>query len=169
MQPISFNFTIEKPVYIVKVNNINLSIKQGQAYILQKKVTVDLSNGERSDRDVIWNTTNVDTTKAGTYTFNGTVEGYDAKVGLTLNINLDYNYLVKPSIVIAELSWDSYFYKDMSLDARRLGIAKKGTKVQIIMDKSYEWYYIRTKEGKYGWIKGNTLKIPKDTETNTKK
>ena len=36
MQPISFQFTIETPVYIVKSNNINLSIKQGQAYTLQR-------------------------------------------------------------------------------------------------------------------------------------
>ncbi|MBZ9686215.1 L,D-transpeptidase family protein [Clostridium estertheticum] len=167
--PISFKFTIERPVYIVKVNNINLSVKQGQAFTLQEKVTVDLSNGGRVDKGVLWNTTNVDTTKAGTYTFEGNVEGYDDKVSLTLNIIIDYNYLVKPSIVVAELTWDSYFYNDMSLYSQRLGIAKKGSKVEIIVDKSFEWYYIRTKEGKYGWLKRNTLIIPKDPETNTKK
>lgn len=169
MQPVSFKFTIQKPVYIVKVNNINLSIKQGQAYTLQKKVTVDLSNGERRDRDVVWDTKSVDTTEAGTYTFEGSVEGYETKVRVTLNIILDYNYLVKPSVVNAELSWDSYYYNDMSLYSRRLGIAKKGNKVEIIKDKAREWYYIRTKDGKYGWIKGSALIIPRDPETNIKK
>jgi len=50
----SIKFVIESPVYISKVNNINLFIKKGQPYVHQKKVTVDLSNGIRRDRDVIW-------------------------------------------------------------------------------------------------------------------
>jgi hypothetical protein len=168
-QPVSFKFIIETPVYIVKSNNINLSIKQGQAFKLQKKVTVDLSNGDRTDRDVVWDREAIDTTKTGTYAFKGTVEGYDTKIDLTLNVILDYNYLVKPSIVMAELSWDSYFYNDMSLQAKRLGTVKKGTKVEVIKDKGYQWYYIKTKEGSYGWVKGNALIIPKEPVTNAKK
>ena len=62
-QPDSFKFIIENPVYIVKSNNINLSIKQGQAFKFQKKVTVDLSNGERRDRDVLWDSETINTTK----------------------------------------------------------------------------------------------------------
>lgn len=169
MQPVNFQFIIETPVYIIKANNINLSIKQGQAYTLQKKVTVDYSNGERRDRDVIWSPATIDTTKAGIYTFKGTVEGYDTKIDLTLNVTFDHDYLVKPSIVMAELSWDSYFYDDKSLNAKKLGIVKKGDKVEIIKDKGYLWYYVKTKEGSYGWIKGNTLIIPKDFITNATK
>lgn len=168
-QPVSFKFIIENPVYIVNANNINLSIKQGQAFTFQNKVTVDLSNGERSDRDVVWDSKAINTTKTGTYTFKGTVEGYDSKINLTVNVILDYNYLIKPSIVMAELNWDSYFYNDMSLKSKRLGMLKKGSKVEVIRDKSYQWYYIRSKEGTCGWISATALIISKDPVTNTSK
>ncbi|MCB2289735.1 L,D-transpeptidase family protein [Clostridium sp. CS001] len=168
-QPVSFKFIIENPVYIVNANNINLSIKQGQAFTFQKKVTVDLSNGEKNDRDVVWDSIAIDTTKVGTYNFKGTVEGYDSKINLTVNVMLDYNYLVKPSIVTAELNWDSYFYNDMSLKSKKLGMIKKGSKVEVIRDKSYQWYYIRSKEGTCGWISATALIISKDPVTNTSK
>jgi lipoprotein-anchoring transpeptidase ErfK/SrfK/small nuclear ribonucleoprotein (snRNP)-like protein len=166
-QPISFQFKIETPVYIVNSKDINLTLKQGQAYTLQKKVTVELSNGEKTDKDVVWSPSIIDTTKTGTYTFKGTVEGYDTNINLTLNIVLDYNYLVKPSIVMAALSVDSYFYADMSLDSKKLGSVKKTDKVEVVKDKGYQWYYIKSKEGSYGWVKANTIIIPKDPATNT--
>ena len=165
----SIKFIIESPVYIVKINDINLFIKKGQPYTHQKKVTVDFSNGIRRDRDVIWDVVNVDTTKVGIYTFKGKVAGYESEVSLTLTVWVDYNELVKASPVIATISWDSPLYKDMSTKSNKLALVEKASKVEIIRDVEYKWYYIKTKAGQYGWISANNLIIPKDPITNTKR
>ncbi|MCB2310242.1 Ig-like domain-containing protein [Clostridium tagluense] len=166
----SIMFVIEKPVSILKVNNINLSIKQGQAYIPQKKVTVDLSNGMRQDKDVIWDSSIVDTTKVGIHTLKGKVEGYESEVILTLTIlkiEVNYNDLVKASPVIATISRDSDLYAQMSTKSNKLALAKKGVKVEVIKDSGYKWYYIKTNVGKYGWVEADSLIIPNDPKTNT--
>lgn len=167
---VSKMFVIGKPVYIVKVNNINLSIKQGQAYVPQKKVTVDLSDGTKQDRDVVWDISTVDTTEVGTHILKGKVEGYESEVKLTLTTlkaAVDYNKLVKDSPVIAKLSQNSDLYKDMSTKSNKLALLKKGSNVEIIRDRAYKWYYIKTNEGKYGWVQPYNLIIPKDPATNT--
>ncbi|MBZ9633900.1 L,D-transpeptidase family protein [Clostridium sp. FP1] len=166
----SIMFVIEKPVSILKVNNINLSIKQGQAYIPQKKVTVDLSNGIRQDKDVIWDSSIVDTTKVGIHTLKGKVEGYESEVILTLTIlkiEVNYNDLVKASPVIATISRDSDLYAQMSTKSNKLALVKKGIKVEVIKDSGYKWYYIKTNVGKYGWVEAYSLIIPNDPKTNT--
>lgn len=166
----SIMFVIEKPVSILKVNNINLSIKQGQAYIPQKKVTVDLSNGIRQDKDVIWDSSIVDTTKVGIRTLKGKVEGYESEVILTLTIlkiEVNYNDLVKASPVIATISRNSDLYAQMSTKSNKLSLVKKGIKVEVIKDSGYKWYYIKTNVGKYGWVEADTLIIPSDPKTNT--
>lgn len=163
----SIKFVIESPVYIAKVNNINLFVKKGQPYTHQKKVTVDLSNGIRRDKDVVWDRSFVDTSKVGIYIFKGKVEGYEPEVILTLAVVVDYNELVKASPVIAQLQRDSGLYEEMSIKSNKLELVKKGSKVEIIRDKKYKWYYIKTAVGKYGWIEADSLIIPKDPATNT--
>lgn len=160
-------FVIESPVYITKINNINISVKKGQPYTCQKKVTVDLSNGVRRDRDVIWDSTIVDTTKAGVHIFKGKVEGYESEVTLTITVVADYDKLIKPSPVIAQLQWDSGLYTEMSIKSDKLETIGKGKKVEIIRDVKYMWYYAKTDGGKYGWIEADNLIIPKDPVTNT--
>lgn len=165
-QGASIKFVIENPVYISKVNNINLFIKKGQPYTLQKKVTVDLSNGIRRDRDVIWDSSIVDTSKVGVYIFKGKVEGYALEVILTLTVGVDYNELVKASPVKAKLQWDSNLYEEMSIKSNKIASAQKGDKVEIIKDREYKWYYIKTDDGEYGWTEADNLIIPEDPATN---
>ena len=163
---INIKFFIEDPVYITKVNNINLLIKKGQPYAHQKKVTVDLSNGIREDRDVIWEDSIVDVGKVGVYIFKGKVEGYEGEVILTLTVGVDYEELIKPSPVIAKLQWDSELYEEMSLKSNKVASLKKGTKVEVIRDKAYQWYYIKDGDGNCGWVEGGDLVIPEDPQTN---
>lgn len=162
----SIKFVIENPVYISKVNNINLFIKKGQSYTHQKKVTVDLSNGVRQDRDVIWDSNIVDTSKVGVYIFKGKVAGYEGEVILTLTIGVDYNELVKASVVMAKLRWNSSLYKEMSIKSNKIADIKKGGTVEVIKDREYKWYYIKTDDGKYGWTEAENLIIPEDPATN---
>lgn len=115
--PVSISFVIEEPVYIASIKNINLSIKEGQAFTPPKKVSVDLSNGKQEDRDIVWNSNIVDTTKPGIKILTGKVEGYKSEISLTLTIlkvEINYNELVKASIVIAEQGRDTTLYNDMT-------------------------------------------------------
>jgi hypothetical protein len=128
---------------------------------------VDLSNGIRVDKNVIWDNSIVDTTKIGVYILKGKVEGYESEVILTVTVGVDYNKLVKDSPVIAVLSRDSDLYKEMSIKSNKLELIKKGKKVEIIRDEKYNWYYIKTDMGKYGWVEAYNLIIPEDPATNT--
>jgi lipoprotein-anchoring transpeptidase ErfK/SrfK len=160
-------FVIESPVHIARINNINLCVKKGQPYMKQKKATVDLSNGVRVDRDVIWDNTMVDTTKAGVYILKGKVEGYEPEVILNVTVVADYDKLIKPSPVIAKLQYNSGLYKEMSIKSNRLEIIEKGRTVEVIRDVEYKWYYVKINKEKYGWIEAKNLIIPKDPTTNT--
>lgn len=66
------------------IDNIRASVKQGETYTLPATVTAKGYDGKLSEVPVVWNATSVDTTKGGTQTFEGTVEGYDGKVILSL-------------------------------------------------------------------------------------
>jgi lipoprotein-anchoring transpeptidase ErfK/SrfK len=168
-KPASIMFVIGNPVYIAKVNNINLSINEGQAYTPQKTVTVDYNNGVRQQIAVIWDKTTIDTTKPGVYILKGKVIGYESQVTLTLKVlkaPINYDQLVKASPVIAVVPWDSNLYKGMATSSGSLALIKKGTKVEVIRDVKYKWYYIKTSAGKYGWIESGNLTIPKDPATN---
>ncbi|HEX2925573.1 MAG TPA: leucine-rich repeat domain-containing protein, partial [Ruminiclostridium sp.] len=66
------------------IDNIRASVKQGDTYALPQTVTAKVYDGTVREVPVVWNTASVDTSVGGTQTFEGTVEGYDGKVILTL-------------------------------------------------------------------------------------
>lgn len=73
---------------------------------------------------------------------------------------------VKETIVFAEIIMDSPYYTDYTNNKKRIGSFKKGEKVEIIKDRSYKWYFVKSEEGKKGWVSKNCLSIPDDPETN---
>ncbi|TCS78940.1 L,D-transpeptidase family protein [Tepidibacillus fermentans] len=89
--------------------------------------------------------------------------------GQSTPIKVDVRTLVKPSIVTATLKGNSYLYSSQSTRSKKLQYLKKGEKVEVIKDKAYRWYYIKTSKGKVGWIPGQLLSIPKDPPTNTQR
>lgn len=78
--------TKEANVFIIFVDNIAQEVIQGDSYVLQSTVKAYLSNGSMREMPVSWNAQSVDTSKAGTYVYEGTIEGYSDKVTLKLTV-----------------------------------------------------------------------------------
>lgn len=93
----TFNGTLENTDKVVKVTlnvvtiasigNINYTINLNDKYSLPSKVTAKMTDGSTREIDVTWNPSSVDTSKPGNYSYEGTVNEYNRKVKLTLNIN----------------------------------------------------------------------------------
>lgn len=67
-----------------------------------------------------------------------------------------------PSPVYATVPRGSILYN--SCNGRAIDLIVSGSKVEIIKDRSRQWYYIRCKN-KLGWVKGESLNIPPDSAT----
>jgi mannan endo-1,4-beta-mannosidase len=76
-----------KAVSITSIDNITESVEQGQAFALPSKVSANYSDGTKKEVDVAWIPPSVDTSNAGTFTFKGSVDGYEKQVTLTLTVN----------------------------------------------------------------------------------
>lgn len=73
----------EEPVYI---NDIVENIKKGDNYSFPSKVIVVTDKGEEKEVDIVWDNNELDTSKAGAYTFIGTIVGRAIKVNLLINV-----------------------------------------------------------------------------------
>ncbi|MCX7883899.1 MAG: Ig-like domain-containing protein [Caloramator sp.] len=71
---------------IVEASDINVEINEDDGYELPKTVKVKLSNGTSREVFVKWNVDKVDTSKPGTYTFFGDIDGYKDKVKLNIKV-----------------------------------------------------------------------------------
>jgi tetratricopeptide (TPR) repeat protein len=74
---------------ITSIENINKTIKQNDKYSLPSKLTTKMTDGSTREVEVTWSPSGVDTRKAGTYSYEGTISGYSNKIKLTLNITAD--------------------------------------------------------------------------------
>ncbi|MDT8717367.1 Ig-like domain-containing protein [Clostridium sp. 19966] len=75
-----------QPATISNIDDINANVETGEAYALPSKVAATYSDGSKADTAVTWSPEIADTSKAGTYIFQGTVAGYDKKITLTLTV-----------------------------------------------------------------------------------
>lgn len=80
---------ISSNLKVIAVDDINTTILQNEVYNLPTKLNATISDGTKKDLTVTWNTESIDTSKTGTYIFEGSIKGYDNKVKLTLNITDD--------------------------------------------------------------------------------
>lgn len=78
---------INKNPTISSAEDINTTIKQNDKFDLPNVVNVNLSNGTATKIGVQWDKYPKETSTPGTYTFYGTIPGYQKKVCLTLTIN----------------------------------------------------------------------------------
>lgn len=78
-------------VGIAAIGNINVSKNQNDKYSLPSKVTAKMTDGSTRQLDVVWNPSKADTSKAGSYTYLGVVNGYSEKVKLALNVKAKQN------------------------------------------------------------------------------
>lgn len=75
---------------VSKINNISATVNQGSSYSLPSTVQATMSDSSSKSVSVTWDK-QVDTSKSGTFTFNGTVNGYSGNVKLTLTVNASNN------------------------------------------------------------------------------
>lgn len=73
-----------KDATITSIQDISANISIGGEYALPTNVQATMSNGSTKTVGVVWDSNSVDSSKEGTYTYKGTVAGYNKQVILTL-------------------------------------------------------------------------------------
>ena len=83
--------------YITGINDINVTIKQNEKYVLPTTVSATYSDKTQKNLAVTWNVKSISTGTVGTFTYTGTVAGYAKKITLKLNI-------IMPKLTVQEIS-----------------------------------------------------------------
>lgn len=68
------------------LKDINVKVKKGDSYNLPAIVQGTMEDDSSQYFGVTWDKTTIDTSTIGTYTFSGTVDGYDSKVNITVEV-----------------------------------------------------------------------------------
>lgn len=71
---------------IVAIKDLNVSAYMNQSYTLPATVDAAMSNKTTQKVAVVWNPRTAETPQNGTFTYKGTVKGYDKQVSLTLKV-----------------------------------------------------------------------------------
>lgn len=102
----SFTMNFKTVSQVTNVDDMNVSIRQGDSYTLPDIVTATLADGSVKQIGVVWNK-NVNTEDPpGTYTYQGSVAGYDKPVNLNVTIrpsNKDVESVASTSMWIWQL------------------------------------------------------------------
>ncbi|MHC1681746.1 MAG: Ig-like domain-containing protein [Clostridiaceae bacterium] len=137
-----------------EVITIEKTLYQNNSYILQNTVSLKLNNLEDINNATIkWNNTNVDTSKAGTFTYDGVIEQYGRSVKLILNV---LPIVKEKKIGIIKDVYESNGKRYVKVDevefyvgdkALQEGLKDKSDKVYFEDGKYhiYDSYYIRNK------------------------
>ena len=90
-----------------------------------------------------------------------------ATLGHASSENLgDFDVLFRDGVVYASVIQDTPAYNDYSNGRQRIGEFSHGEIVEIVRDRAFEWYLIKSENGKEGWVSAQSLSIPEDPETN---
>lgn len=81
--------TVTAQKYIKSIADIKVSVTQKYNYTLPSTVTAVMNDGSVRQAAVTWNPSKADTSKPGTFKFQGTVQGYSSKAILTLTVTQD--------------------------------------------------------------------------------
>ncbi|WP_411679076.1 cell wall-binding repeat-containing protein [Clostridium thailandense] len=74
-------------ITVKTVQDVRVSIKKGEAYSFPGAVQAEMEDESTQYFTVTWDKTNLDTSKAGTYSFYGTIDGYTNKVKLIVEVS----------------------------------------------------------------------------------
>lgn len=108
--PVSLNFKTQAAqtpvaVTITGIDDINVSINKGDSYKLPDQVTANMSDGSKKQVSVTWDKAFDSSLAAGTYTYEGSVSGYDKKVNLKLTINSQTTPITVKNKTDATFAW----------------------------------------------------------------
>ncbi len=80
---------------------------------------------------------------------------------------LDLTELIKDTVVYANVVQDTAAFNDYSAGRKRVGEFKRGDVVEVVRDRGFEWYLVKSEDGEEGWVSVESLWIPNDPDTNT--
>ncbi|KAJ49866.1 N-acetylmuramoyl-L-alanine amidase [Clostridium tetanomorphum] len=88
--------TGQDDIKFISAEDVIHNITEGDNYTLPKTVKVKNKNGQVVDAEITWNNTSINTSKAGTYSYTGNVQGLKGTVNLTLLVTSkgDSRYVV---------------------------------------------------------------------------
>ncbi|MBC2580174.1 cell wall-binding repeat-containing protein [Clostridium sp. DJ247] len=86
-----------KDTDIASIDDVSVDTELNSNYELPASVKAVLLNGTTTDAAITWDESAIDTSKIGTYKFNGTVKDYNKDVTLNLNV-VDTNTLEKGNL-----------------------------------------------------------------------
>lgn len=138
------------------INDKELSIFKDDAYTLPEALPAIMLDGIKRDFMVKWDKTEVDTSKIGTYTYKGTVEGYYRRITLVLTVNLrdisdsilkisDLNIKITPAtkyLLINEYKLDSNGKPSDKCKAKEISVDKYIENKKIYLRQGPGKYYI---------------------------
>lgn len=73
---------------------------------------------------------------------------------------------IQATIIYAEITKDTVSYDNYTQNKKKIGQFYQGEVVELIRDRSFEWYFVQAEDGRQGWISVDSLTIPEDPETN---
>lgn len=74
---------------------------------------------------------------------------------------------VQSSLIYVKITKPAAFYSDYGVNKRKLGEFHQDQVVELIRDRGYQWYLVKSQDGKIGWVVSDNIEIPQDPETNT--
>ena len=79
---------------------------------------------------------------------------------------LDLAELIRDTVIYANVTKDTPAFDGYGNGRKRIGQFQSGEVVEIVRDRAFEWYLVRSENGKEGWVSVESLWIPLDPETN---
>lgn len=76
-----------KNLTISSIKDLSAAVVEGNSFALPLNIPAAMSDGSSKKVNVIWNSNIVDTSRTGTYSYQGTVAGYGKPVNLTLVVS----------------------------------------------------------------------------------
>lgn len=145
-EPVRMRFLTKKN-YITTVSDITEVTSQGSRYDFPEKLEATMSDGTTIKIPVKWNIELADTSKSGTYSFEGKIEGYPRIITLTLIINKriipqkDFKVVIDPAgganIKSSSVGPTGINEKDVNLAiALKLGNLLKGKGISVVYTRN---------------------------------
>jgi putative cell wall-binding protein len=160
------------PAQIMSVGDLAQTIQSKQKYTLPETVIATLDNGALTEVRVAWGLVEVDTARLGTSYYEGTVKGYDKKVGLTLTVTAAETFTINPITAEAVLGGSYTLPKTVKAvkndnTIQTLSVSWSSAAAATIPSKTGTFTYQGTVEGLAQKVK-LTLKVIADAKITLK-
>lgn len=97
----------------------------------------------------------------------GTILGLASGALASAKSEADFSALIRDTVIYANVTKDTPAFDSYSNGRRPIGEFRHGEVVEVVRDRAFEWYLVRSDTGQEGWVSVDSLWIPLDPETNT--